>query len=586
LSVLPAVIACTIAIAIIGKAKIRSKHLFFGSLLFGAGIGTMHYTGMAAMRLNAIMVYDPMYFIISIVVAVILAFVSIKLKSITESFSNHRCYTLIKTGSILIMGAAVAGMHYTGMAAVYYFPSTTIDPALSISHNSALAKMVIVLAFLILMSTITITLFEQRIQLALRSAHASRKRMFDAIDNISDGFVLFDAADELILSNEHFRKMYKEIGEWIKPGVSYIELVEKRAKYASEHISSNAKNYIDSRLNWHKDPMGHFVEILNDGRHVFGKEQRAESGDIVGIWTDISELQQAKDRLNQSNKQIQMVLDASPSPIVIRAINDNELLYINESGKQYFAAHHYDMEVGNKETFFNLLNFEDLKKNILDGSNPKNKEYELTVKSGEKYTVVLSATLISYDIKPAVLLSFVDITGQKKLECQLRELSQTDPLTGIYNRRYLTEAGSQEIMRCHRNKHPLTLIMLDLDDFKSVNDKYGHEVGDLTIIKTTEICRNSIRGIDILGRIGGEEFVIILPDKNFEDAIIVAERIRINIETQTMNIDETQFNFTVSIGLSFIDLAGDQADSFQNILSRADQKLYQAKNNGRNQIAY
>jgi NO-binding membrane sensor protein with MHYT domain len=454
LSVLPAIIACTIAIAIIGHRKILSKQLFFGSLLFGAGIGAMHYTGMAAMRLNAIMVYDALYFTISIVVAVLLAFISLKLKSITEQFSNHRYYTLIKIGSILTMGAAVAGMHYTGMAAVYFFPSTTIDTDLSISNNAALANMVIILAVLIMMLTITITLSEQRIRLALRSAQASRKRMFDAIDNISDGFVLFDADDELILSNEHFRKMYKEIGEWIKPGVTYSELIEKRAKYASEHISSNPKNYIDSRLRWHKDPMGHFVEILNDGRHVFGKEQRAESGDIVGIWTDISELQQAKDRLKQSHKQIQMVLDVSPSPIVIRAIKDNELLYINDSGKQYFAAHHFNMEVGNNATFFNLLNFEAIKQNILDGLTLTNKEYELTAKSGEKFTVVLSGTLISYDSKAAVLLSFVDITAQKKLERHLRELSQTDHLTGIYNRRYLTEAGSKEIIRCYRNKLP------------------------------------------------------------------------------------------------------------------------------------
>ncbi len=583
-SVVPAVIASILAISIIGKPKLNWNNLALGSVLFGAGIGAMHYTGMAAMRLNATMLYEPFYFALSIIVAVVLAFISLKLKSVTEYYSTHLHYSLFKLASISVMGGAVTGMHYTGMAAVYFFPIETIDPMLAITHDATLATMVIVLVVLIMLLTIAITMFERRIRNALLAADTSRERMFDAIDNISDGFVLFDSNDRLILHNEPYRKMYQEIGEWIKPGVSYKEILEKRAEYADKHISENTNNYIEDRLLWHENPNHHFVETLNDGRHVFGKEKRSDSGDIVGIWTDISELKKAEDQLKKSNQQIQMVLDVSPSPIIIRAVENDLLLYVNQSAKEYFDKNNFSLRLGTKDKFVDKLSYESMKKTILEKGVLTNTEYEVSSTTGKQFNIVLSATLISYDDKAALMLSYVDISAHKHLENQLRELAQTDPLTGISNRRFFTESGSREIARCQRNKLPLAVLMLDIDKFKLINDQYGHDIGDKAIRQTTLICRDLIRDIDILGRMGGEEFAIILPDKGLKAAKMVAERIRKKIAATSMIKDTLIFNFSISIGISILEF-GNQ-DSIQTMLIRADEKLYQAKNNGRNQIAF
>jgi diguanylate cyclase (GGDEF)-like protein len=584
LSMLPAVVASIIAIAIIGQLKQTAGHLVIGSIFFGAGIGAMHYTGMSAMRLNAMMMYEPFYFGLSIVVAVGLAFISLKLKAVTDSYSNHVYYSQFKLVSILMMGAAVAGMHYTGMVSVYYFPISMIDPSLSTSHDEILATMVSILALLILLSTIVITLFEKRIKNVRLSADTSRERMFEAIDNISDGFVLFDSNDRLILHNEQYKKMYQEIGEWIKPGVSYRELLEKRAEFADLHIKGNALKYIDDRLLWHKNPNDHFVETLKDGRHVFGKEKRSESGDLVGIWTDISELKRAEDQLLHGNRQLQMVLDVSPSPTVIRSFEDSELVYLNQSATEFFANNNIDVQIGSKDNFLDTSDYEDIKKIIFEKGTLTNAEFEISSIIGRKLNLMMSATSIVYDNKVAILLSFMDITTQKNLENQLRELAQTDHLTGIHNRRYFAEAGAKEISRCMRNKLPLTLIMLDIDLFKHINDKFGHDVGDQVIVHTAQVCRDSIRDTDILGRMGGEEFAIILPDKGIEDAKIIAERIRKIIEETSMKNDKLDFNFTASIGISTLK-AGEQ-DSLQKMLIRADEKMYLAKNNGRNQVVF
>ena len=584
LSMLPAIIASIIAISVIGQAKLTARHFIFGSVLFGIGIGSMHYVGMAAMRMNALMIYDPLIFAISLVVAIALAFVSLKLKFITEQFSSHQYYQSIKNCSILIMGTAVSGMHYTGMAAVYYFPITRIDTNLLVAKHTNLPAIVITISILIMILTIAIAMFENRLKNAISKIHTSRERMYEAIDSISDGFVMFDEADRLVLYNDNFKKMYQEIGEWIRPGVTYSELVEKRAQYADAHIGENPQQYINDKLKWHKDPESYFTETLNDGRHVFGKEQRAVSGDSVGVWTDISELKKAKNRLLQSNKQVQMLLDASPSPIIVRAVNDNEVLYFNDSAKAYFTKNHFDITLGSKNTFVSTRHLEALKQQIVCDGNVTNVEFDLSANDGTDYTVMLSATLISYDNKPSVLFSFVDISERKALEQKLRDLAQTDPLTRIYNRRYIMETGEKEIARCQRNKQQLTLLILDIDNFKVINDTYGHEMGDKSIIKITEICQYSIRDVDILGRLGGEEFVILLPDTDLRQAKTIAERIRFNVESNQMTSIDQQFSFTTCIGISSVLKAGE--DNITDMIARADEKLYQAKHNGKNQVAW
>jgi|GEM_PF-4929214 len=584
ISVLPAIIASTLAISIIGKAQLTLNSVILGSVLFGAGIGTMHYVGMAAMRVNAVMVYDSFYFTLSIFVAVALAFVSLKLKSVTEQYSSHLHYSLFKLASISMMGAAVAGMHYTGMAAVHYFPIDNIDPALTKPHDAALATMVIILVVLIMLLTIAVTMFERRIRNALLTADTSRERMFNAIDNISDGFVLFDSDDRLILHNEHYKKMYGEIGEWIKPGVSYKELLEKRAEHADKHISEKTEDYINDRLLWHEDPNEHFIETLNDGRHVFGKEKRSASGDIVGIWTDISDLKKVEGQLKKSNQQIQMILDVSPSPIIIRSIEGDILLYVNQSANEYFNKNNFRLKLNTTDKLINQSDYIGMRETIIDKGFMTNREFDVGSTTGEEFSIIMSGTLINYNNEAAVMLSFVDISAHKHLENRLRELAQTDSLTGISNRRFFSELGGREINRCQRNKLPLAMLMLDIDKFKLINDQYGHDVGDQAIIQTTKICNDSIRDTDIIGRMGGEEFAIILPDKGLKEAQMIAERIRKKIEATPMTIYQLNFSFTISIGISILD--PDKQDSIQTMLIRADEKLYQAKNNGRNQIAF
>jgi diguanylate cyclase (GGDEF)-like protein/PAS domain S-box-containing protein len=172
---------------------------------------------------------------------------------------------------------------------------------------------------------------------------------------------------------------------------------------------------------------------------------------------------------------------------------------------------------------------------------------------------------------------------QSKLYRKIQQLAITDELTGIYNRRQLLKLGRQEFKRARRYDHPLSIIMFDPDNFKSINDSYGHLTGDQVLIEITRRCANEIREIDILGRYGGDEFIIILPETRLEDAKIVAERILKTMRSEMIQTDKGSIMLSISLGVTEISQNGDDQE-LKDIINRADVALYAAKRGGRNQL--
>lgn len=166
-----------------------------------------------------------------------------------------------------------------------------------------------------------------------------------------------------------------------------------------------------------------------------------------------------------------------------------------------------------------------------------------------------------------------DITDKKRAE----ELAITDRLTGLYNRLKLDEVLNYEIAQTRRYETPLSIIIIDIDHFKSVNDTYGHQTGDMVLIEAAQILRSCSRASDTSGRWGGEEFLIILPNTNLSGALEAAEKIRMAIENYPFSVVGQK---TASFGVSEF-LANENENSF---IERADQALYRAKTGGRNQV--
>lgn len=174
-----------------------------------------------------------------------------------------------------------------------------------------------------------------------------------------------------------------------------------------------------------------------------------------------------------------------------------------------------------------------------------------------------------------------DVSEHKQLENQLLALSRTDGLTGVYNRGYFMDKSEEVINMMRRYQRPASMMIADLDRFKTINDNYGHHAGDLALKIFTDVCRQQIRESDILGRLGGEEFGLMLPETTIHQAQVLAERIRQAIAAVEIPFDDRTFGITVSIGL--VEL-GAEDTSLQEVMRRADVAMYQAKARGRNQV--
>ncbi|MFD5021489.1 MULTISPECIES: histidine kinase N-terminal 7TM domain-containing diguanylate cyclase [unclassified Paenibacillus] len=174
---------------------------------------------------------------------------------------------------------------------------------------------------------------------------------------------------------------------------------------------------------------------------------------------------------------------------------------------------------------------------------------------------------------------------------KLKQMAITDSLTGCYNRHYLTQYLEQEIIENMILKQPFAIILLDIDFFKTVNDNYGHLVGDVVICSTVEVIKQSLRETDILARYGGEEFIVYLPNTNHTQANLWAEHIKFMIEANKVHVDDVthSVSITVSMGLLSINNFAEQyaespTNQLNDLFESVDKALYQAKNAGRNQI--
>jgi diguanylate cyclase (GGDEF)-like protein len=175
-----------------------------------------------------------------------------------------------------------------------------------------------------------------------------------------------------------------------------------------------------------------------------------------------------------------------------------------------------------------------------------------------------------------------DISQQKQVEKKLERLATTDPLTGAKNRRIFLQLFEKELARSQRYKHTFAVLMIDIDNFKDINDRYGHDIGDKVLKLLVSESQDIIRGSDLFCRWGGEEFMVLLPESDIQQAVKIAERLRGNLSEIEIATDNGEFiRFTVSIGMTIVE---DKKQSLDDIVKKTDKALYLAKEEGRNRV--
>jgi diguanylate cyclase (GGDEF)-like protein len=180
------------------------------------------------------------------------------------------------------------------------------------------------------------------------------------------------------------------------------------------------------------------------------------------------------------------------------------------------------------------------------------------------------------------LMLLRDVTERKQYEQKLKLLAVTDPLTGIFNRRHFFTLAEREWQRSRRAGGPLSIILFDVDHFKAVNDTYGHRVGDQVLQTLTQRCKTILRAYDVIGRYGGEEFVILLPETSISRASQVGERLRSAVAEPPFETSAGPARVTISVGVACLEPPAEL--SLDKLIDQADLAIYEAKRRGRDQV--
>jgi len=328
---------------------------------------------------------------------------------------------------------------------------------------------------------------------------------------------------------------------------------------------------------------------------VFGRRGKIQS--LAFFSRDITEQRRIEQALKESELKFRSI-SASAQDAFIMMNGQGRIAYWNPAAERVFG---YSAEEAMGRELHNLLAperyHEEFKKNFgifketgTGGGVGRTLEFAALRRDNTEFPIELSLSALKLQGEWHSFGIVRDISNRKRAEEKLREsekrykaLSITDGLTKLYNSRHFYGRMQQEMERADRYHRPLALFMVDIDDFKKFNDKYGHLIGDKILAKTGAVIHNALREADTGYRYGGEEFAIILPETDGPSAVHVAERIRTELEATSFYIKpDTSCFITVSIGVSQLQAK----EKLSDFLNRADENLYIAKSKGKNRVIF
>ena len=276
-------------------------------------------------------------------------------------------------------------------------------------------------------------------------------------------------------------------------------------------------------------------------------------------------------RVRESEANLRSVFEAAPFPMALRVDGELGLRQANQAAKRYLDL---------RQDPGGLLSSESWRA-LIEAGLPREPgetlETRLAESNGQARWALVSARPVIFSRLGSQLISLVDVSELKATQEELRAASLTDALTGLYNRRYLYQRLAHEIDLVNRYGHPLSIVLFDLDHFKRINDTFGHRMGDDVLVRTAAVLMACVRDVDVVGRHGGEEFMVILPYSCAAQALEVAERIRAALASDIWPLKELRV--TISGGVA--QFGSETLDEF---VERADQQLYEAKRAGRNRV--
>jgi len=367
----------------------------------------------------------------------------------------------------------------------------------------------------------------------------------------------------LLKSGRHDAAFYEELWSTLTKGEDWNGELCNRTK--------------DGREIWERATIS---PVLNDEGHI---------SHYVAVKEDVTEQRQVQQALADNEEKIRVMSEASQDGFVM-VDDQGQVMFWNPAAEQIFGYSRkevlgqrlHPLVAPDDDAVKAQAAFPDFAKTGTGPIVDTVSEQVARRKDGSTFPAELSLGVFRHQDRWWAVATVRDITERKRTEGLLLELATTDGLTGLVNRRHFMERGNAELERSRRTGHEVSCLMFDVDHFKKVNDTYGHDAGDAVLKSLAVVAHKTLRSIDILGRLGGEEFAAILPETGLEAALQAAERLRQAAAGMELCHGGVPIAVTVSLGVATLRSEGD--DSLDSLLKRADTGMYKAKQSGRNRV--
>lgn len=524
LSVLLAILASYVSLELANLAgkpqqiELKDRWLSISSLALALGIWTMHFIGMFAFKLPIPVIYDGVMTILSLLTALAGSFFG---------FATLLVPSPIRRAAALggcIMGAGIAGMHYLGMHAMRVAADMHYNP------------------FLVALSVL-VAVFVSGLALWI-------------VGSIKAGNIAKTTRNKILVAG----MMGFAIASMHYLGMASVTL----------QLNGNAVNtqgfVIEGEL---MATTLSFAAILLILFPLYSVNYEHRFSDRLAIELELLRINEAR---------LRKLIENAPDAFFVHD-EDGQLLDVNKVACLQLG---YTREELLSSSIFRIADKQELVEAICPSLlNAGGSQIQGTYirKDGSKFPVEVNITAIMDNGKKYIFALARDVTETEKLKSHLSKLAMTDELTELYNRRAFISCLDKSLSRARRNAENLSVLMIDIDYFKQINDLYGHYVGDIALQHFSHKVKTSIRNEDIVGRLGGEEFAVLLPNTNKNEASALAEKLRKTLAGSVFEHEEKEIGFTVSIGVATFE-PPDMSPML--LLKNADHALYLAKENGRN----
>jgi diguanylate cyclase (GGDEF)-like protein len=405
-----------------------------------------------------------------------------------------------------------------------------------------------------------------------------------AFDEIEIGIVLLDGGLRAQFINRAFRRMWNVSDELAATNPSFIALMyHGRKSRAYQVLDEELDAYVAERVRLVQAGEAAPVNLRRSDGEVLQMQCAAlPNGGRMLSYTTITEIVRRSDELEGLRNALEHVDEG-----IVLLDSELRVDFLNQKMRRFWdltpeqaamrpayadlvarAARAYD----HGSAPFDVKSF--VAKRVAAVKNSDASTHDLRTADGRHIRV--NCVRLENDGR---MITYCDVSDLVRNAEQLEKLATVDSMTGLFNRGHFLSLSKAEWSRFQRYYRPLSVLMIDIDHFKTVNDRFGHAVGDEALVSVANACLEGRRASDILGRMGGEEFAMLLPETDLYQARTVAERIRESIASRQLTAHKDHFNVTASIGFAAatVSMAG-----FEALLSAADQALYQAKSRGRN----